>query len=119
MACVAVGILAFIQFYWAPLVEARTEARQNAAMRASVSILAESVAPHMLRREYAAIQENLDALMARHPDWVAIAVFNADDRRIYSRASPALKQEDGGSIAPPRPSCSTMMSWAGSPFLST
>jgi PAS domain S-box-containing protein len=91
MACVAAAILAFILLYWGPNAESRSEARQVQAMRTNVEILADSLVPSMQQNQIATIPKSLDHHLKNHQDWIAIELYDRNDRRLYPLRNPPAK----------------------------
>ncbi|NQU59338.1 MAG: response regulator [Rhodospirillales bacterium] len=56
-----------------------------------IEIVGELLVPLLLQNQYAPMYENLDAIVKKNKDWIALEVFNEDGKRIYPFVKPPVK----------------------------
>ncbi|MBF0248118.1 MAG: response regulator [Alphaproteobacteria bacterium] len=80
---VAIAVVGYLVFAWLPDADDNLTRRAAADTERHLDTVVESLIPFLLQGQYASIQENLDAVKARNPEWVALALFNDEGVRIY------------------------------------
>ena len=69
--------------YWLPRSLARIESDQVRSMQRHLDTTAEILTPMVMGRQLDIINENLDALLTKNPDWLSIRLVDAQGRQLY------------------------------------
>ncbi|MFZ5484955.1 MAG: response regulator [Pseudomonadota bacterium] len=72
-----------MQHFWLERSLAHIEANQMQSMRRQLDSLAESLLPMVMGQQLDIINENLDRLLEKNPDWLAITLIDSQDRQLY------------------------------------
>jgi signal transduction histidine kinase/CheY-like chemotaxis protein len=84
--------------YWLPQSLARIEADHMRSMQRHLDTTAEILVPMVMGRQLDIINENLNALLVKNPDWVSIHLADDHGRQLYPvlTSSPAPASEAAG-----------------------
>jgi two-component system, sensor histidine kinase and response regulator len=69
--------------YWLPRSLARIESNQIRSMQRHLDTTAEILTPMVMGRQLDIINEDLDALLTKNPDWLSIRLVDAQGRQLY------------------------------------
>jgi two-component system sensor histidine kinase/response regulator len=69
--------------YWLPRSLARIESDHLRSMQRHLETTAEILVPMVMGRQLDIINENLNALLAKNPDWLSIRLVDHQDRQLY------------------------------------
>lgn len=94
----AIVTLAFTTV-WIPQNEALLRRIEREEIQQQLHILASSLTPYILQREYAAIYESLDNLSKTHANWTQIMLQRADGRMLYPLSAPDIQVDDHTIVA--------------------
>ena len=72
-----------IQAYWLPRSLERIERDHLQSMQRHLESMAETLVPMVMGQQLDIINENLDALMAKNPDWLFISLIDTRARQLY------------------------------------
>ena len=72
-----------IEFYWLPRSLERIERDHLQSMQRQLEATAENLVPMVMGQQLDIINENLDALLARDPDWLSIRLVDDRGRQLY------------------------------------
>ena len=76
-----------IEVYWLPRSLERIERDHLLSMQRQLETTAENLVPMVMGQQLDIINENLDALLARDPDWLSIRLFDEHNRQLYPMLS--------------------------------
>jgi signal transduction histidine kinase len=77
---------AIMEGYWLPRSLERIEREHVRSMQRQLDTLAETLVPLVMGQQLDLINENLDALLAKNPDWVSIHLLDQEGRQWYPMA---------------------------------
>lgn len=73
----------YLAFYWVPAVESRIAQRVEQVTEQHLETVVEALVPFLIQGQYASVNESLDALLARNPDWVRLDLYSWNGLRLY------------------------------------
>ncbi|MFC1673355.1 ATP-binding protein [Pseudomonadota bacterium] len=74
---------AYLAFVWGPEVEDRVALRLKAVTESHLDTAVEALIPFLIQGEYASVNESLEALQARNPEWTQVELYSWNGMRIY------------------------------------
>lgn len=77
-----------IEFYWLPRSLERIERDHMLSMHRQMEITSETLVPMVMGQQLDIINENLDALLAKDPDWLSIRLVDERGRQLYPPWNP-------------------------------
>ncbi len=80
---IALALVGFVLFYWAPKAEFQSLKKLGTDISSKLDITSSALVPLILQKNFAAIYENLDTLLNKNSDWVAIELRDAKGMRIF------------------------------------
>ncbi len=84
---------ASMELYWLPRSLERIESNRMLSMHRQLETLAESMTPMVMGQQLDIINENLDALLAKDPDWLSLRLVDERGRQLYPLWSPDAASE--------------------------
>lgn len=91
---VAALAAAYLVLYWVPAVESRTAQRVVQVTERHLDTAVEALVPFLIQGQYASVNENLDALKARNPEWVRLNLYSWNGLRLYP-----ITQDGSGTLS--------------------
>ncbi|HER25694.1 MAG TPA: HAMP domain-containing protein, partial [Rhodospirillales bacterium] len=83
----------YVVLIWYPGAERQAIRDIEANIHDKLAITTEVLVPLMIKRQYAAIYEDLDAILQRHKDWLTLTLFDDSGRKIYPLVAVARPED--------------------------
>jgi hypothetical protein len=105
----------YFVFYWGPQSERQSKETLVSFTESHLNTVSEGVLHPLLENRLASIHENLRALLAENPDWRAIELYDAEERRLFPAKAQARPR---GESVQTLPLCFSASPWGRSPLQS-
>ncbi len=80
---IALALIGFVLLYWAPKAETQSLKKLETDIHSQLDITSSALVPLILQKNFAAIHENLNTLLKKNSDWVALELRDAKGLRIF------------------------------------